>query len=273
MSLQKTAVRLLSTLAPQVMVNKAYDVLANPQQHKLREHELEVLQTATQQTIDFKGFQIRTYEWAGGNKPILLIHGWEGQAGNFADLIQHLQDHQYHIYTFDAPSHGFSSKGETSLLEFTELVGEMIRKTGSRKLISHSFGGVATTYALFNNPDLEIDKYALLTTPNRFMDRIEDVSQQVGITEKVKQRLIERIKTEVEEDITLMNVSEWVKDILVNEARIWHGKTDRILPLKYSQQVNDAWQASELQVIEDIGHFRILRDAQVIQEVVAFLKD
>ena len=45
-------------------------------------------------------------------------------------------------------------------------------------------------YTLFENPDIHIDKYLLLTTPDRFIERIDDVSASIGITEKVKNLLI-----------------------------------------------------------------------------------
>jgi len=95
----------------------------------------------------------------------------------------------YYVISFDEPSHVFSSKGKTSLFEFSDLVGKMIKENGCRKLISHSFGGVATTYALYRNRNVEIDKYVLLTSPDKFKQRIDDVAKSVGITEKVKVNL------------------------------------------------------------------------------------
>ena len=148
------------------MVSFAYNQLANPQIRKLRDNELRTLENAEQEDFPFQGFNIKLYTWKGGSKKVLLIHGWEGQAGNFSDLIESLIKYDYTIYSFDGPSHGFSSKGKTSLFEFTELVGVLIKKFEVTDLVSHSFGGVATTYALYNNPDIEIDKYALLTTPD-----------------------------------------------------------------------------------------------------------
>ena len=75
-------------------------------------------------------------------------------------------------------------------LDSLRVMGILIRRFQVRNLISHSFGGVATTYALFNNRDLEIDTYILLTTPDKFTERIDDVSEMVGITKNVKERLI-----------------------------------------------------------------------------------
>lgn len=167
--MNKAFVKILSTFFPNQVANFAYKQLTNTQVRKLRPTELKVLDKAEKEHFQFKDFDIQTYKWQGGTEKVLLIHGWEGQAGNFADLIEKLIDQNYTVFAFDGPYHGFSSKGRTSLFEFTELAGTFIRKLGVSKLVSHSFGGVATTFALFNNLDLKIDRYVLLTTPDKFL--------------------------------------------------------------------------------------------------------
>ena len=72
------------------------------------------------------------------------------------------------------------NRGKTNFFEFTELVGILIKKLCVKLLVSHSFGGVATTYALFQNQDIEIKKYILITTPDKFTQRIDDVSEIIG---------------------------------------------------------------------------------------------
>lgn len=269
--MKKTFVKILSTLLPNQVANFAYNQLTNPQIKKLRPNELEVLDTAQKENLKFQDFDIQLYTWLGGPDKVLLIHGWEGQAGNFADLIQKLREKNYTIYAFDAPSHGFSSKGKTSLFEFTELVSMLIRKFDVSKLVSHSFGGVATTYALFNNLDLKIKKYVLLTTPDKFLERIEDVSEQVGITEKVKNILINRLENETSLKVNSLNVSEFVKTINVDKSLIIHDKKDTVIPINRSKNVHKNWKNCEFVEVEGTGHFRILRTNSVLEKTVEFL--
>ena len=269
--MKKSIIKIISTLFPDFMVKKAYEQLSNPQVRKLRAHETEVLDQARKETVLFKGFKIQTYFWEGGEKKVLLVHGWEGQAGNFSDLIKKLIANNYSTYAFDGPSHGSSSKGETSLFEFTELVGAMIEKHDISHIVSHSFGGVATTFALYQNPQLGIKKYALLTTPDKFLERIEDVSQRVGITRKVKEKLIKRLETETGMETAKLNVSDFVKTINVENALIIHDKNDKVVPIHRSKNVQRNWRNCEFAEIEGTGHFRILRTDTVIDRVVAFL--
>lgn len=269
--MKKAFVKIASAIFPGTVSSFAYKQLTNPQIHKLRENELLVLDKAEKELFPYQGFDIQLYKWTGGSKKILLIHGWEGQAGNFADVIEALLKEGYTIYAFDGPSHGFSSKGKTSLFEFTELVGVLIRKFQVKELVSHSFGGVATTYALFKNQDLEIDKYVLLTTPDKFTERIDDVSQTVGISKQVKKKLIQRLENETNVEVEGLNVSDFVKSIRVKKALIIHDKDDKVIPISRSKNVHGNWKSCTFKEVEGTGHFRILRTKKVIDHVVDFL--
>ncbi len=271
MKVSRGLVKVASGIFPNYFVNKAYETLVNPQVKKLRPHELEVLDLAEKRDIAFHSFRIRTYSWNPGHEKVLLIHGWEGQAGNFADLIELLVRAGYTVEAFDAPSHGFSSQGETSLIEFKDLAGFMIRKSGAKKLVSHSFGGVATTGALFDNLDITIDAYALLTTPDKFAERLDQVADQTGISNGVKKRLKSTIERELGMKAESLNVSDWVREIGVRRAAIWHGKTDTVIPIAQSRNVALNWSEAEMNEIPEVGHFRILRSPEILEQVITFL--
>jgi len=269
--MKKQLVRIASILFPNFVTSFAYNQLTNPQVRKLRENELSTLDKSEKEQLKFKDFDIQLYTWKGGEKKVLLIHGWEGQAGNFSDLIEMLLENEYTVHAFDGPSHGFSSKGPTSLFEFSGLVGVLIKKFNIKMLISHSFGGVATTYALFNNPDLQIEKYVLLTTPDKFIERINDVSEMVGINDKVKRSLINRLENETGIDVATLNVSDFVKHINVKKSLIIHDKNDKVIPIGRSKNVHKNWAVSEFIEIEGTGHFRILRTKKILDKVLKYL--
>ncbi|MEO1627985.1 MAG: alpha/beta hydrolase [Bacteroidota bacterium] len=183
-----------------------------------------------------------------------------------------LRQQNYSIYAFDGPGHGHSSKGPTSLFAFSDLVGSLIQDVQPQLLVSHSFGGIATTYALYNNPSLKIDKYVLLTVPDRFEQRIDTVAQNVGITPKVKSLLIQQLEKETQQKVSSFNVSNFVGQINVQKALILHDKDDKVIPISRSQTVCDNWPQCKLITVEGTGHFRILRTDSVLQQVIDFLK-
>lgn len=269
-ALKRKLVWTLSNLFPETFTNIAFDKLTNPQLIKLRESEKDVLDLAQQSDITFNDFRIRTYHWPGEGEAVLLIHGWEGQAGNFSDLIQKLIAKGFNIHAFDAPAHGYSSKGPTNPVEFSELVAKLVEDLQVQMCISHSFGGVAISYALYQNPLLTLKKAVLITTPDRFSDRIGDVAQRVGVSPKVQRRLVERMKAE-NIDVSAFNVSDFVKKINVESALILHDKHDRVIPIHQSKNVHSNWPQAQFLEVEGTGHFRILRTPEVLDRIVAFI--
>ena len=90
--MKKKIVWIISYLFPTYFSKIAYQQLTQTQVKKLRPHEMEVMATATQEDFSFEDFTIKTYYWKGDTeRRIMLMHGWEGQAGNFADFIPELQ--------------------------------------------------------------------------------------------------------------------------------------------------------------------------------------
>jgi pimeloyl-ACP methyl ester carboxylesterase len=267
----KQLVKIFSLVFPNLATNYAYKQLTNPQLKKLRPNEVFVLEKAEKEIFEFKDFKIQTYKWPGGEKKVLLIHGWEGQTGNFSDLINILVAQDYKIYAFDAPSHGYSTKGKTSLFEFAELAAILIKRFEVNKIVSHSFGSVATTYALYKNQDISIDNYVLLTTPDTFLERIDDVFETIGLTEKVKYNLIKRIENESNVEVKKLSVSEFVKKIKVKKALIIHDTHDKVIPIDRALNVYYNWINCSLHKVNGTGHFKILRTPEVLEIAIRFL--
>lgn len=262
-----------SKIFPRTTAYYAYKLLTNPQLKKIRQHELEVLDKAKKKIISFNKFKIQLYEWGNkNNEPILLVHGWEGHSGNFSDIIEQLLKHNYYILAFDAPSHGFSTKGQTNMLEFSDLIIHLLEKYEPKKIISHSFGAVVTTYALSRIPTMKIDKYVLITTPDTFLERINSISNQVGISKKAQIKLIKRLESEINTKVSSISVSKFVKNVSVKKALILHDKNDKVIPIRQAKLVNETWENSTLEEIENTGHFRILREPFVITRIINFLK-
>jgi alpha/beta superfamily hydrolase len=110
-----------------------------------------------------------------------------------------------------------------------------------------------------------------LTTPDKFSERIQDVADQIGITENVKNKLIQRLEKETALDVMHLNVSEFVRTIHVAKSLIIHDKNDTIIPIYRSKNVYKNWKNCEFVEIEGTGHFRILRTESVIDKTLEFL--
>lgn len=270
----KPLIKLLSATAPNFVVNLAYKKILTPQVFKLREHEISMLDTSEKKIVKINSIGIQTYKWGNGAKKILLVHGWEGQAGNFSDIIPTLVESDYTVYSFDAPSHGYSEKGRTTMFDFSNIIKYMIEEYNIDQIISHSFGSVGTTHCLSNHDKIQISKYIMITTPDRFEQRVDDVAKFVGLSNKVKNKLINRLEMEFNLKVKDQNVSDFVKKSNVDSALILHDINDKVINIEQSKSVANAWgNTCQLVEVENTGHFRILRTESINNQIINFLSN
>jgi len=271
MNFKKKLIWLIAVIYPPYFIEKAFTFLTKPMQFKLLPHEKKVLDTAKKNTYKFQDFDIQCYQWGKGNTRILMVHGWEGHAGNFAKLIPLLTKNDYTVYAFDGPSHGASSREKTSPFEFTKLVEELIKLFKVTQIVSHSFGGVAALGALGKNPEIQINRYVAFTIPNKFSERIREVCSEFGLPKKVIRQLIDKIEREEGVSVETLNVEDYAKQSSVHKALLLHDINDRILPIRKSAEVAEKWKNAELVEVKNTGHYKILTDSHSLNITVSFL--
>lgn len=258
--------KFLDLMFPSIAAKKIYYIMSNPRIHKLREFEEKALNLAKKEMIRYKGFNIQKYSWGKPDDPIaLLIHGWEGQSGNFGAMIDLLLGKGYQIIAYDAPSHGNSSRGNTSMFEYAEFITERTKCHQPEIILSHSFGSVTAAFALKENPDVQIKHWFLITTPYHFKDRINEMAKFIGVSDRTVVRLISNLEKEI--NIPLENLSMKVYGGNLNnlqKATIIHSKGDRVIPVEKSRMTHKAIPQSELIELEELGHYRILWSEQLL---------
>ncbi|MGW7291806.1 alpha/beta fold hydrolase [Streptomyces xiamenensis] len=75
------------------------------------------MRAARRETVTVAGRDVVVFRSGNGERPVLLLHGWMFRTSRFAPLIRALTERGYSPVAFDAPGHGESSAGETSILQ------------------------------------------------------------------------------------------------------------------------------------------------------------
>ena len=266
----KLIIKFLQFFSSTLVSRIAYKFMSIPRIRKLRESEEKILNESVMETIPYNDFKIQQYEWGKeNNKTALLIHGWEGQAGNFAALIKILVDNGYHVVAFDAPSHGRSSIGKTNMFEFSNFLGTQFVKLNPSLIISHSFGSVNTAIVLKRNQNIKIDMWIMVTTPLRFITRVNEISKQFGINAKTQNKLINLIQKDTNENIDQLDMAITCNELAnVNQAIIVHSKTDKVLPIEGAREVAKSFERSQLIELDNLGHYSILWSKELNKIVV-----
>jgi len=256
----KLIIKILQIFSPGLVSKIAYKFMSNPRIRKLRDSEEIVLSKSTMQKVVYKNFKIQKYQWGNpSDKTALLIHGWEGQAGNFAAIVDILVQKKYNVVAFDAPAHGKSSISKTNMFEFAEFLESHFPILKPSLIISHSFGSVNTATIFRNNPGFQLDMWIMVTTPHLFLTRINGISNHFGIKNKAKIELIKRIQNDTNESINQLDMAIYCQELSnVKKAIIVHSKTDKVLPIDGAREVAKAFVKSELIEIDNLGHYSIL---------------
>lgn len=258
--MQRIYTQTLDIIAPSLLANKVYHYLSNPKVKKLRDFEDVVLKQSEINDIAFKGHYLKSYTWGNPNgKKVLLVHGWEGQAGNFGAIVEILVSKGYYVQAFDAPAHGYSSKGSTHMFEYAEFISKQMKIIQPEFVISHSFGAVTTLVSALSNPAVEIKKWLMVTTPHNFKTRLKDVKKEIGITNRTMDKIVEKLEADTGKKLDELNMGYYGSRIKnIEDIKIVHSKTDKVIPIESAKYVQAHIPDSKLIELEDLGHYSIL---------------
>ncbi|UVJ39860.1 alpha/beta fold hydrolase [Arthrobacter sp. CJ23] len=115
---------------------------------RVREEDLFTHDSARRRDITVDGKRVAVYEWGRGNKTVLLVHGWQGRASQFAALVRELRAEGLAVVAFDAPANGDSEGRGTYILDYIEAIRQLQPEEGFHAIVAHSFGVLAALSAV-----------------------------------------------------------------------------------------------------------------------------
>lgn len=245
--------------------------------------------------------QFVTYYTNTGYTPsqttIILLHGWRSESKVWFQVIERMQKNhpKFNYLAIDLPGFGSSSAPATDwkMSNYADLVNNLIVKLNLQKviLVGHSFGGrtsIKLAGEVYDKEKYEIKKI-ILTGSAGFID----LSSSTNLKQKVAKILkpifnlpiISSLKPVIYKSIGAddYNSREDLKQIFVNvinedlskqmksvkqHTLIISGRKDESTPVSFGERMNQLIPNSELQIIENAGHFAFLDQPQEWIELV-----
>jgi pimeloyl-ACP methyl ester carboxylesterase len=139
----------------------------------------------------------------------------------------------------------------------------------ARAVIAHSMGGTATAVALCDG--LRADRAVLLApmaSPVSYARQLADV---LGFGEATYRRLIARVERRVGAPMHHFDVPELGRAVAMPPTLVVHDREDAFTPVTDGAAIAAARPAARLHVTSGLGHRRLLRDPDVVAEVVEFI--
>lgn len=273
------ALRLIPWLFPKVeavappLANRFFiHLFFTPLKYGIPEKEKEVAARAQQSTVMIDGRRIHFYTWGPSHLPVvLLVHGWAGRATQFRKFIDPLIQAGFQVVAFDGPAHGQSEGKKTNLDDFNSVIQYACAHHAVVGIITHSFGGAATLYALTKG--LPVRTLVNIGSPTQGDEIIKTYLRTIGGSEKTGQHFRDYVMKKTGksfDDFTAMRFIEQVPADL--NLLLIHDVDDAEAVIGQARALVSKFPAAHLYETAGLGHTRILKDDTVIAEAVTFIR-
>lgn len=267
--------RSLAWVAPEAAARRAADLFLTPPRPATPERECLWLDSAFRESVQIDGRELAVWTWPGATvaaPTILLVHGWGGRGSQLGAFVAPLRAAGVRVVAFDAPAHGASDGRKTNLIQFSTALGGMLERFAEQGpvagLVAHSFGAAAATIALSRGSQVA---RAVFVAPAEDYDHFTGrFRRALGLDPSTVERMQRGIEKRVGVEWSTVRGSR-LAPALRQPLLVVHDEDDLEVPIAHGETIASRWPEARLHRTRGLGHRRILRDADVIDEASRFL--
>ena len=243
----------IALFSPEQAAQKAYKIFCTPRAGRLREKDLDFLNTATRWVdLDCEGEKIQCYEWEGSGEKILLAHGWESNSARWKNLVKSLQKADFQVIAIDAPAHGGSGSDIFQALKYAHFMSKAVAHFQPQNIVGHSVGGYATLYFLTHYENA-VKKAVVLGAPSDLSIIMKNYQNLMGYSNRVMEAVDGIFMKNFGQKIAYFKTSNFVKELKI-KGLVVHGKDDLVCVFSEGEAVHQNWEGSEFVQTEGLGH-------------------
>lgn len=258
----------LGWIAPTVVADKINKKFMTPNPYNMKPDEIAILKNGHPFKVRTEGEDIQAWSWGDG-PTILLVHGWSGVGAQFFKFIPELTKAGFSVVTFDGVGHGQSSGQSTNLPAYSRVVKEVANQIGISGIVAHSFGSLVTSFSF--SLGLKQVPAVFLSAPSESKYFFDKFLEHFGVSEFLKSLASDRLTQSVGYQWPQLKVSSFAEKFEAH-LKIFQDPAETNVPWSQALEVHKNWKNSELKSVPGVGHYRILRSAEVIQESVEFFQ-
>lgn len=260
----------IERLAPRLAGRIFVTIFFTPLKYKAPEKERELARRARLTSVRLaNGRQVQLYQWGQG-PCILFVHGWAGRGTQFRKFIEYVAEHGYMAAAVDGPAHGRSEGSKTNLLEFAEAIEKCVRVLKPVGIIAHSFGGVASLYAVVHG--LPVRVVVCIASPSIGDEIINTYLRAVRGSQKTGDAIREYVLQAMNQSFDAFTSSHFMKNFSgpLSLLLVQDEDDGDVIPA-HAFVLKEVYPAAELFITKGLGHTRILKDQEVITRCVTFI--
>jgi len=273
---QRAELALVSALAPQRAVDIAARHFSTPPRFEHTARERELLSTGTRYDVQSKRGRLAAWRFGRTDRPaVVLVHGWGGRGAQLGAFVPALLEAGYQAILFDHAGHGLSEGAHSTLVHFGDGLTAVVEDAEARGsvvngFIGHSLGAAAVS--VFLN-DTRREARAVLIAPPTSVERYSGYfARRLGIAEPIRRQMQEHFERALGRRWSEFELPGSVAQVQAG-ALVVHDREDREVSYGAGLALARAWKGARLVATRGLGHRKILRAVEVVQDTVDFIAE
>jgi pimeloyl-ACP methyl ester carboxylesterase len=202
----------------------------------------------------------------GQGPAVLLVHGWQAQGADLMPLAQAVADAGFTVWSPDLPAHGHSAGTWLSIPLAAQAMLAVGHLAGPfHAAVAHSLGGAALVHALTQG--LQTARAVLLAPPTHYGQHARHAAQLAGLSDVQTKAWLDHLTQTIGASPDGIDMRQQAPGLKL-PATLMHSADDPVVPAQATQRVAQAWPGARWQLLQGLGHFRILTDPAVHEAVI-----
>lgn len=225
--------------------------------------------------LDLGDKSLPVHSWGKGSL-VVLMHGWSGSGTQFRRFIPALVSAGYQVVTFDAPAHGQNPGSQSHLIEFSNTLLAIQSQVGDiNTVLAHSLGAMATTVAMQRG--LQAQQLVLMAPHLDVQKMFESYSALLNLRPALADRFHALIGQKMydilgdQDPWSTLNPQTLLK-YKATAGMLVYDRDDEEVDAQIFEAIEANWENCLTVKTEGLGHNSILKDADTIQSVLAYLR-
>lgn len=264
--------KVLQFISSPLATRFAIKLFRTPIRFKIPEREKMMAESAQKETLFIPKIkkEVMVYTYGYSKRKVLLVHGWSGRGTQLYTIADKLLENGFMTISFDAPAHGKSSGKTTMMSEFIAVAMFLKEKFGPFEIaIGHSLGGMAVLNSV--KQGLDIKKAIVIGSGDMITDIITVFVHKLELKAKLVPKIKHLFFKKFGEDIDNYSGSVAAMDVKIPTLVI-HDTEDKDVPVSCAHSIRQNLEQGEILITNGLGHRRVLKDHQVINRIIEFIK-
>lgn len=272
----RAAFRVLSAVSPAIAARLAARVWFRIPPPRIGDTARAFIATGEPLDVTLNGRRVAAWRWGSG-PTVVFVHGWGGFGAQYQTLIPAAVARGFGAIAFDAPSHGMSAPGRlgaryATLFEFSDVLRAIAhREPPLAGIVAHSGGCAAVAWALSKDPALGVHRLVFIAPFARALRYMKVFQRALGLSDATLRRFQQLTERQFDFEWKDLEVPDIADRMTTPPVLVVHDRDDPETAWQDGADIVAKWPRATMKTTTGLGHNRILRDPQVVEEIVEYL--